>query len=801
MDLHKSSQYNARMNFISSQDLLSKKLFWLIVGSVCALALFNALGFWIFTIDDAYISLRYARNLVEGNGLTYNPGENVEGFSNPTYVLIMALSLMMGSTSLEGIKIVGFFSYMVCILGTIGLALELLRPKSRASLLTALAGGLFFAVSIPLNFWPTAGLETSFYSMLLVISFWRLWEELRDRDKLPLSACLLGITAITRPEAPILVLGAFLAAIQSHWKDKPKLVRWLGLFFIPTLGYLIFRLSYYGYLFANTYYQKGISRPLSSLWQYLVPWLSIEWPLALLGVCGLAILCKRKWQEAWFILMAVFSQCFFLFYVGSDWMPNHRFLVPMLPFFILAIMVGGGIITEKLKGKARWLPIGVIVCLASLQISQTHSIYRARWTNNAIEYLPRASNMVAPASFSTPWSTRNILWFLLHVRSDAVVAYTDIGLLGWAFDYTIIDMAGLTDPVFSGATKQEWPERFAYLKERHPDWIIIRTSSGNRFKYFKQQRWIAEQYTLTQDKHGSFVAKHNDVTPLTDQEILNNFELATRREPHSAKMLFKRALWTAAIGTPEQLDATCKMIAETKIMDRQATMCENLKTKKIDRPEITNIPLAPKYKNIFAHFSKPTPKKSTTKPEKTDEDWLKLGEEKMKNKDFIGAVSDITQTIVLNPQAVDAYFLRGQCLFLLKDFSGALRDFNQGLTIQPQHSRLLRQRGQLYLKTKKFEKAKNDFSSFLTLNPNEAKIYLQRAVAHIKSKNEPLDGAMDDLNRAIQINENLAVAYMQRSALHLQNNNTDAARKDYQQAAELGNNKAKAWLQNHPIQD
>ncbi len=32
-----------------------------------------------FTIDDAYISFRYAENLANGNGLVYNVGERVEG--------------------------------------------------------------------------------------------------------------------------------------------------------------------------------------------------------------------------------------------------------------------------------------------------------------------------------------------------------------------------------------------------------------------------------------------------------------------------------------------------------------------------------------------------------------------------------------------------------------------------------------------------------------------------------------------------------------------------------------------------
>lgn len=32
--------------------------------------------------EDAFISFRYARNLVDGHGLVFNPGERVEGYTN-----------------------------------------------------------------------------------------------------------------------------------------------------------------------------------------------------------------------------------------------------------------------------------------------------------------------------------------------------------------------------------------------------------------------------------------------------------------------------------------------------------------------------------------------------------------------------------------------------------------------------------------------------------------------------------------------------------------------------------------------
>ena len=48
-------------------------------------------------IDDAYITFRYARNLLRGYGLVFNPGEHVLGTTTPLYALLMAfLGLFTG---------------------------------------------------------------------------------------------------------------------------------------------------------------------------------------------------------------------------------------------------------------------------------------------------------------------------------------------------------------------------------------------------------------------------------------------------------------------------------------------------------------------------------------------------------------------------------------------------------------------------------------------------------------------------------------------------------------------------------
>ena len=75
----------------------------LFVFACATLFAFHAYAFR-FTQDDAYISMRYAKNFAEGHGLAWNPGEprgvRVQGFSNLGITLLMAVihALPVGPT-------------------------------------------------------------------------------------------------------------------------------------------------------------------------------------------------------------------------------------------------------------------------------------------------------------------------------------------------------------------------------------------------------------------------------------------------------------------------------------------------------------------------------------------------------------------------------------------------------------------------------------------------------------------------------------------------------------------------------
>ena len=66
-------------------------------------------------LDDAYISYRYSENLMRGEGLVFNYGERVEGYSNLLYVLAVAPAFWV--TNRDGVY---FFSVLLNILCALG---------------------------------------------------------------------------------------------------------------------------------------------------------------------------------------------------------------------------------------------------------------------------------------------------------------------------------------------------------------------------------------------------------------------------------------------------------------------------------------------------------------------------------------------------------------------------------------------------------------------------------------------------------------------------------------------------------
>jgi len=131
--------------------------------------------FWPFTIDDAYISARYARNLVRGYGLVYNPGERVMGYTNLSLTLIEAVVEQFGLDGVLAAKIIG----VAAGAGVLGLTFLLARQVG-GSVGAATLAVAFLSVYPSLAISAVMGIETTLF-IFFFLMFLSLFLRFLDR--------------------------------------------------------------------------------------------------------------------------------------------------------------------------------------------------------------------------------------------------------------------------------------------------------------------------------------------------------------------------------------------------------------------------------------------------------------------------------------------------------------------------------------------------------------------------------------------------------------------------------------------
>jgi len=298
--------------------------------------------------DDAFISFRYSWNLAHGEGLVYNPGEHVEGFSNPLQVLLFTLILsIVGWTlpaTLAAAKTIGLLAGLAALTGLHGLAREALRnwPEwGRASPWLALLPVALAAGSPPLAAAAMTGLETTLLAALLTLGLWAQAVELRTGRRRG-AAILLALAALTRPEGVLLAVaiaaGGLLAArVTAEPVDRGRLrLPLITLFAIlaATLGWALFRYLYFdGQLLPNTYQAKIGGFTGQSWFGYLASFFGRYGLFLVPLAAGLAALVRTGRRAAPLIPAAglVIVHLASFVFTGSDWMPGFRLLAPTIP--------------------------------------------------------------------------------------------------------------------------------------------------------------------------------------------------------------------------------------------------------------------------------------------------------------------------------------------------------------------------------------------------------------------------------------------------------------------------------------
>ena len=336
--------------------------------------------------DDAFISFRYAANLVHGLGLVYNAGERVEGYSNFLWTVWTALGMKLGVEPERWAPVWGIACYAGSLAVLAWLAVRRARARGGAAVpIAALLG----AIHPDWQAFATSGLETSAFTFLAVLGM-ALATTRRSARATAAAGFVLGLAALTRPDGVLLaaIAGAFVASARPPRLRSAAL--FAGAFAVAFVPYAFWKLSYYGDLLPNTYYAKSAYLAWwSQGWIYAGLFFERYWLLALAVPAALAALvvgalrasrstaensrktAARKSRDeaeassphaagdergaAGELALALATAALYTLYVvrvGGDFM-FARLLIPTVPFFLIALERAAEILTRG-SSAARW---------------------------------------------------------------------------------------------------------------------------------------------------------------------------------------------------------------------------------------------------------------------------------------------------------------------------------------------------------------------------------------------------------------------------------------------------------------
>ncbi len=230
-----------------------------------------------FLCDDAFISFRYTRNLLEGNGLVFNPGEYVEGYTN--FLWILELAAIWEIFGVRPEQAAPWLSVAYTI-GTIAVMLWWLArlPSLRSrGLVGWMALGLLCSSATFAVWTSSGGLETRQFTFFIIAAVVCLGVYRNSRWSLLAASLSLAAAELTRPEGLMLAACCFgWFAVQRMMTGERNLSRLaremiplVAPFVVLVAAHFLFRYAYYGEWLPNTYYAKHVRPWYESGFRYL----------------------------------------------------------------------------------------------------------------------------------------------------------------------------------------------------------------------------------------------------------------------------------------------------------------------------------------------------------------------------------------------------------------------------------------------------------------------------------------------------------------------------------------------------
>lgn len=440
------------------------------------------------TADDAYITLRYSRNLVEGAGVAWNRGgPPVEGYSNFLFVLLGALALAIDLDPMLLLKQLSVLALFGCCIVLWLLGRRELGPFA------ALAPVVVFTAAESTVWWTVRGLETVVYQLLLLgatILFLAAVEDARPapavlgrrRTLLVGSGLCIFVASLARFEGPVIGLcfAALLAgralgpwrrkaptgdAVRQPLADLLVLTAAAGL---PYLVYFGWRLHEFGRWIPNSYACKAVfaGDPAALVRDFV----GLAGPFLVLAIP--ALLLRRTLRTA-ALALPVVAYLVLLWGREPTAAGSQRLFLPVYGNVLVLAFVGLQALARVFWREARfgtWAGVALLVATL-VWVGPAAELEEALRTRTAA-YLIRTHKRMGLARFADRILAPDEAWVL-----------GDVGAAGYVSRRDIVDAYCLNSPQLLSLPIAGSDERFAdWIFETSPGLIALGTKDPRHFQ-------------------------------------------------------------------------------------------------------------------------------------------------------------------------------------------------------------------------------------------------------------------------------------------------------------------------------
>ncbi len=435
--------------------------------------------YWPFTVDDSFISMRYAQHIAEGIGPTWNAhAPHAEGYTSPLWICTLSIAALLELDLESCAKRLGVVMALVAITLSGSLAWQLSKSKPNEHRWLALGMAMFIIGALPMTaVHAVSGMETALATALgaayaIVLIRFIEHQDLRHASWVAIVGFFFGLC---RPEANLIV--AIASLVTFALIQEARLVfgmAVLAFHVLPGALYFGWRWAYYDVLLPLPFYVKavlpdsrfaGMPEVIAFVRTMLIERIDV-------GIaCVVAVVAlKRK------CLPLVLSSLGFIVFFS---IPAHqmgydfRYFQPVMP--VVAALAGVGI-AELWARAGKIVPfIVLLIALISTAPSLARNIEDKRSYGRGIA---RAHAVIGRALFS-----------IREESARPVLAVLDSGAIAFYSRWDVIDTWGLNEPVIATSGMRDAD----YVFRQSPSVVIVVSSSPLEFQpHFDYEQAIFE---------------------------------------------------------------------------------------------------------------------------------------------------------------------------------------------------------------------------------------------------------------------------------------------------------------------